>query len=1165
MDTSHLEKFARSARRQLIDQVSARLDWVLNTDSVELRERKAAVNALKKQIEASSRGEVTERIAYIWFNRFCALRFMDANNYTEEGVVSPEPGFTQPEMLRNAKGGHIEDRLVPFIDSKRVLGLLNGQVPSSDPQGEAYRMLLVAVCNYYNSIMPFMFEQIDDYTELLIPEDLLSGDSILHAVRETLTADRCGDVEVIGWLYQFYISERKEQVYRKLKKQKKVQPEEIPAVTQLFTPHWIVRYLTENSLGRLWMLNRPDSALKKRMDYYIEHQEKQDDFLRINTPEEIKVCDPACGSGHMLVYAFDLLYAVYEGEGYQASEIPSLILQNNLFGIEIDQRAAALAAFALVMKAREKDRRFFSDPTQPNICVLENISFEHGELEKYMDRIGRDLFTADLETTLNQFQEADNFGSLIRPEVKDLGYIRQTLEEKGMYSDIFLHETHRKVLKALEQADYLGRKYHVVIANPPYMGSKNMNGRLKEFSRKNYKKSKSDLFAMFIERNLELAGENGFVSMITMQSWMFLSSFENLRNKILDSSTIFSMAHLGPNAFDSIGGHVVSTTSFVIENSIKPQYEGSYLRLVDGKNEEEKESELIKKREEPFRASASDFKKIPGSPIAYWASERVREIFVIGDLLSPVAKPCVGLQSGDNNLFRRNWQEISFHKIGFFGFEESLKWFPYNSGGKYRKWYGNHYYVVDWENDGERIKNFKDSSGNIRSRPQNTHFYFRESISWSKVTSGGLAMRYFPEGFIFDVAGCSIFGKNNKIIHLLGFFNGVIKDPLISSLSPTLNYEVGQIAKTPIIALDRITLNDIDKIVRENIKIAKSDWDAYERSWDFETLPLLSPEFRHPTLKETYSELREHWQGMTDRMKELEEENNRIFIDAYGLEEELTPDVPLKEITLTCNPHYRYKGDRSEEELEALLLSDTMKELISYAVGCMFGRYSLDKPGLILANQGETIGDYLEKVPEPSFMADDDNVIPVLDRGWFNDDITERFYRFLKVAFGEEKFEENLQFIENSLEPREGKKLTVRKYFLTKFYKDHVRRYKKRPIYWLFSSPKKSFQALIYMHRYRPDTVSVVLNGYLRDYRAKLRSRKDHLEHVRLSSEDKREKTKALKEIEKIRKIINELEKYEREVLYPLATKNIDIDLDDGVKVNYPEFGKALRKVMGLS
>ncbi|MBC8229663.1 BREX-1 system adenine-specific DNA-methyltransferase PglX [bacterium] len=561
------KKFAQAARRQLREQVAARLERVLKTDSAELREKEKAVKELNKQIAQTSREAVIDRVAYIWFNRFCALRFMDVNRYTQIGTVSPAEGFTQPEILAEAKQGYIDEGLDRFLDRQKVFDLLGGSIPSRDPQQEAYRLLLVAVCNYYNDAMPFLFEKIADYTELLMPDDLLSESSILTAVREALTTNACEDVEVIGWLYQFYISEKKDEVFEGLKKNKKITPENIPAATQLFTPHWIVRYLVENSLGRLWMLNRPDSRLVDRMDYYIQPEQPETDFLRISTPEEIKICDPACGSGHMLVYAFDLLYAIYEEEGYEATEIPRLILENNLYGVEIDERAGELAAFALVMKAREKYRRFFRKPVQPNICVLENITFTDGELNTYMDEIGRDLFTANLETTLHQFEEADNFGSLIRPALTNVTDVLRILEEKDVAGNLFLQNTHERVLQVLRQADYLNPKYHVVIANPPYMGGKGMNGRLKAFAQDNYPDSKSDLFAMSIERNLDMAMRNGMVAMITMQSWMFLSSFEKFRERILNEDTILSMAHLGPRAFDSIGGEVVSTTAFVIENA----------------------------------------------------------------------------------------------------------------------------------------------------------------------------------------------------------------------------------------------------------------------------------------------------------------------------------------------------------------------------------------------------------------------------------------------------------------------------------------------------------------------------------------------------------------------------------------------------------------------
>jgi hypothetical protein len=623
METSSLKKFAQTARQQLIDQVGARLKLVLQMDSAELREKKAVVKQLQEQIAETSKKAVIERVAYIWFNRFCALRFMDVNRYTRIGTVSPAEGFSQPEILMDAKQGHIDDGLQ--VDSKKILDLLGGQVKAADPQQEAYRLLLVAVCNSYHQLMPFMFERIADYTELLMPEDLLSQNSVLQDVRGALTEESCQDVEVIGWLYQFYISEKKDQVFAGLKNNKKITPENIPAATQLFTPHWIVRYLVENSLGRLWMLNRPDSKLAGQMDYYIRPEKPETDFLKINSPEEIKICDPACGSGHMLTYGFDLLSAIYEEEGYDVKDIPGLILTKNLYGIEIDERAGELAAFALTMKAREKYRRFFRKPVQPNICVLENVRFDEGELKPYMDVVGRDLFTANLQTMLHQFQEADNFGSLIRPEVTDVAHVRQVIDEKGLGSKLFLAQTHPKVLRVLEQAEYLSPQYHVVIANPPYMGGKGMNGRLGVWAKDNYPDSKSDLFAMFIERNLDLALPAGAVAMITMQSWMFLSSFEKLRSRLLGKNTILSMAHLGARAFDSIGGEVVSTTAFVLENANQPEYKGSFLRLVVGSSEASKNASIREAVKNPgcgwfFRASATDFKKIPGSPIAYWVS-----------------------------------------------------------------------------------------------------------------------------------------------------------------------------------------------------------------------------------------------------------------------------------------------------------------------------------------------------------------------------------------------------------------------------------------------------------------------------------------------------------------------------------------------------------------
>jgi hypothetical protein len=623
MNTSELKKFAQTARRQLIEQVGARLDLVLQTDSAELREKEKAVKQLRDEIDKSSKEAVVERVAYLWFNRFCALRFMDVNRYTRVGTVSPAEGYSQPEILQDAKQGHIDDELQ--VDRKKVFDLLDGQAVSADPQQEAYRLLLVAACNSYHKLMPFMFQRISDFSELLMPDDLLSDNSILQLVRAALNEETCRDVEVIGWLYQFYISEKKDKVFAGLKKNKKITPENIPAATQLFTPHWIVRYLVENSLGRLWMLNHPDSRLIDRMEYYIDPAEQKttdahgctqiterekirvhpcSSVVQISSPEEIKICDPACGSGHMLTYAFDLLYAIYEEEGYDSSKIPQLILSNNLYGIEIDERAGELAAFALMMKAREYDRRFFRRKVMPNICVLENIELSSpsgqskSSLRSAYLSVVSDQLKEKLLHDLHLFREANNFGSLLRPQLSaaEIAEIQELLTEHWQLNtenSLFDAPVREKIRQALLQAEYLTNRYHVVIANPPYMGGKGMNGSLKTFAQKNYKKSKSDLFAMFIERNLDLAQKQGMVAMITMQSWMFLSSFEKLRNKILDEATIISMAHLGARAFDSIGGEVVSTTAFVLENAHHPEYKGAYIRLVDGISEQEKADMLL--------------------------------------------------------------------------------------------------------------------------------------------------------------------------------------------------------------------------------------------------------------------------------------------------------------------------------------------------------------------------------------------------------------------------------------------------------------------------------------------------------------------------------------------------------------------------------------------
>ncbi len=1155
MKTLKLKKFAQHARRQLIEQVAARLDLVLQTDSAELRGQKKAVNQLKDEVARLSHQAVVERVAYTWFNRFCALRFMDVNRYTAIGVVSPEGDFTQPEILQEAKQGHIDEELQ--VDSKRVFDLLAGRIPSSDPQQEAYRLLLVAECNRLNHIMPFMFQRISDYTELLIMDDLLSEKSVLTTVREALTEENCQDVEVIGWLYQFYISEKKDQVFDGLKKNKKITPENIPAATQLFTPHWIVRYLVENSLGRLWMLNNPDSNLVQYMDYYIKPEEPETDFLQIRSPEELKICDPACGSGHMLTYAFDLLYLIYEENGYGAKEIPGLILTNNLYGIEIDKRAGELAAFALTMKARAKYRRYFRKTVQPNICVLQNVSFQDDDLRPYIEVVGRDLFTNNLQTLLHQFEEADNFGSLIRPAVEDVGHVRRVIEEKQLGEQVAFAQVHPKVIRVLEQAEYLSSRYHVVVANPPYMGKKNMNGRLQDLIGAQYKFSCSDFFAAFIENSFRLRKSRGFTAMLTMDSWMFGDEYTEFRKQVLSQNDIRTLAHLGPHAFEEIKGEVVQVTAFVFGEFTLERSLGVYFDLTMYQTPERKR-EALESRKCSYVVSSNLYPELPRNVYGYFVSSHTRKAFKSGIPLKNISEAFTGLQTGNNERFIRRWSEISFNKICFKRDDingekyKAAKWFPYVKGSNYRKWYGNHEFILDWQFDGAEIKAHRSST------VRNQQYYFCNGLAYNNI-SNKLSVRWVDKGQIFDQKNSMFFSaleKDNKFT--MCFLHSKVVIPLLRVVAPK-DFGPGSMKLLPIIPNYK-EYYVITELADSAVELAKQDWNASESSWDFRGLSLLNTKYRQTGLKNTYQSLRNHWREMTLEMQRLEQENNNIFTKAYGLQCGLESEALLNDITLTCNPHYRYGAGKTEKEYETFLKADTMREFLSYAVGCMFGRYSLDKPGLILANQGETLADYLAQVPNPSFKPDDDNVIPILDSDWFMDDIVSHFKTFLKVTFGEEHYEENLQFIEEAI----GR--DIRNFFLKEFYADHLKRYKKRPIYWLFSSPKGSFNALIYMHRYRPDTVSVILNDYLREFRSKLMNQLGIQEDLSISaSASKSEKTRALRQIEKLKKTIEELTDYEKDILYPLATEQIEIDLDDGVKVNYKKFGKALKKVAGLS
>ncbi|GGO38095.1 hypothetical protein GCM10010991_34850 [Gemmobacter aquaticus] len=1162
MDTNALKKFAQAARNLLIDQVTAKLAVVIDPASSARRENPAAMKKLDAAIAQTGKAQVIEQVAYTWFNRFTALRFMDVNGYTNPRVVSPEGDATRPEILAEAMAGNL-----PEGAPATIAALLDGRSPSRDPQGEAYRLLLVHACNAWHKPMPFLFEKVGDYTELLMPEDLLSPTSILARLRDAMPEDDCKDVEIIGWLYQFYISEKKDQVFAGLKKNQKITAENIPAATQLFTPHWIVRYLVENSLGRLWLLNRPGSRLAERMDYYIAPEEPETDFLKIGKPEEIKVCDPACGSGHMLTYAFDLLYAIYEEEGYEADRIPALILQHNLTGVEIDDRAGALAAFALAMKAAARlgRRRFLRMEAKPDICVLQNVTFTPAEMQDVAAVVGRDLFSSALRETLGQFGQAKNFGSLIVPKLRDPAETLRVGEARDFGGDLLLKEVQERVVAVLRMAEALSPKYHVVVANPPYAGARGVNDSLAGFLKANYEPAKHDIFSAFIVRIKEMITHTGSAGIMCPNVWMYISSYEELRRILLRDGSLHCLVELPLSGFK---GATVQICAFAFDRK-KPTRESKFIRLVDFSGGD---SEMAKFTANAvggvadhysFSIKQESFSAVPTAIFAYWLSPHSLSLFGSSEELRKIAEPRQGLATSDNGRFLRAWHEVESEKIflGATGQDEATesrrKWFPYNKGGAFRRWYGNNEFLINWEDSGREVMAYAaDLYGSPTRTIKNIQYYFRSGITWTYINSTYLGMRHSPSGFIFDVAGSSVFPPTNLHWPLLGYLCSSVAKKFIDVINPTLNIQAGSVGRLPIV-MEGLSAVD-PSAPKSAVAASKRDWDAYETSWDFTTLPLLSPDHRAGTLEATYAHLRAHWQGMTREMQRLEEENNRIFIDAYGLQDELTPEVPIEEITLTCNPAYRYGVKGTAEEREKRLLADTMAEFLSYAVGCMFGRYSLDAPGLILANQGEGLADYLSRVPEPSFLPDEDNVIPVLDADWFADDIVDRFRKFLRVTFGEAHFRENLAFIEAQIGD-------IRKYFTKGFYDDHVKRYKKRPIYWMFSSPKGTFQALIYMHRYRPDTVSVLLNDYLREFIRKLEAERARLEKL---SDDpaatQTQRTKALKDVGVIAKQLAELEEWEREVIFPLAQAKIEIDLDDGVKRNYPLFGAALKPIKGL-
>lgn len=1200
MNTTGLEKFAQASRIWLVDAVASRMEAVLAQGSRERTDSKRLVESLEKEIadeavkdSTKARDHVAERYAYRWFNRIIAFRYMDVHGFTDVHVVSPQIASNVeglPEVLDRALAGDLAFEPLLGGGAEQLKDSIEQVLRSGaiDAQDTAYGLLLQSQCQRWNSVMNFMFDGADDVDRLLLPSGLLSADSPVRMAMRVMTPEVCGvgsdggSVEVIGWLYQYYISERKNQVMDGFKHGLKAGKDEIPAATQLFTPEWIVEYLVQNTLGREWAEAHPDTRLTDKWAYYV-HSPNDDDAMNasdessaIDTaldPANLTVCDPACGSGHMLTYAFDVLMDIYLEAGYLSREAAHRILENNLFGLEIDSRAANLASFALTMKARAYDRKFFQAPVEPHIMAVETVDFGPSDITELNEMYGVALD----ESEWNVFAHADVYGSLIKPSKRLVELAKretdaESVAGKGQMS-LFTQNAVGRAQVVFKQARMLSRQYSAVVANPPYMGSKNMSAPLKQYLEKNYKDGKADLFAAFIMRCSGMTASDGRTGMITMQSWMFLKSFLDLRKKIIATSVIESMAHLGAGAFDSIGGEVVSTTAFVLKQSIPDDdSKGVYLRLLDVTGEAAMSSAFISALDSDsgnrYLSKQSDFKDIPGSPIVYWLSDNMRRVFQNNKKLNSVASPRQGLATGDNNRFLRYWFETSNNRINSCAVsrEEATnskkKWFPLQKGGDFRRWYGNHEYLVNWENDGCSIRNFVDLRGRQKSRPQNMDYFFKEGITWSAVTTSDISVRYSPSGFISNAKGPAIYGSSDCLKYLLGTINSSVVQTLLNVLAPTLDYSQGPMGNLPLPKDANNAYSAISDVTEQLISTSKADWDSYETSWDFERSPLL--EFASTgSLEQAVASLISKWKALSEEQRQREIHNNELVADAYGVRDGVECDVPIERVSLKRNPAFAYPG-KTPKERDAAVEQDTVKEFISYAVGCMFGRYSLDRPGLILASQGQTIDDYNVAVPDRTFEPDEDGVIPVLPDDYFADDIVTYFSAFLGASFGEKTVDQNVKYVETTLG------CTLREYFTTKFYEDHLKMYSNRPIYWMWSSRtdnKGTFKALTYLHRYVPYTASKVLD-YLRDYRNTLISRISMLTGVGMDSAE-RQRTSGLrpserKQLETLKSAVQECETYEDDVLYPLATRSLAIDLDDGVLVNYLRLGPALRKIASL-
>ena len=1078
---------------------------------------------------------VIEEFAYTWFNRFVALRFMEVHDFLPHGfrVLSNRSGGVEPEILKNLN--LVKDEL--HLDMA-VCADLKEQGKTE----ELYRYVLLRQCNALADILPMLFAKDGDYLELLLPKSLLIGETVITKLVEIPEDNFLNDVEIIGWMYQFYISAKKKEVNDS---KKTITKDTLPAVTQLFTPDWIVRYMAENSVGRIWMESYPQSSLRGDMKYYVDDPEQTEEVQRklesikyknVN-PEEIRVVEPCCGSGHILVYVFDLLYKMYEEKGYSKRDIPSLILKNNIVGMDVDKRASQLSAFSLVMKARSVNPRFFNASyyTEPQVYELQDSHYLES-LGYHQKMKEMNVFTDEeiksVEALAETFRNGKTIGSLIK--VKPLNYaaIESTIQklEHGVVSTIFNIEFVTNgtayLKKLFAQAKALSSKYDVMITNPPYIGVSSMEAPVKDYALKYYPNSKTDMFAMFMETGF--VKPNGFTAMINMHSWMFLSSYEKLRETLLLSRTIFSMAHLGPRGFDSISGEIVQTTTFVLRECYIDSYLSTYCRLVSPLSEAEKEALFLSKTHR-FLAEKSKLDMITGSPLAYWASDKARTAYKNKNL-DMVAQPRHGLATSDNDRFLKLWHEVDINLASLHNrCDMSKKWFPMSKGGSYRKWYGNLEWVINYKNNGKEIKDYAISIYKCSSRTiQNTQFYFKEGLTWSALASGGFSVRYQEKGALFGSGGYCAFTESKIRNYILALLNSKATGAFIQFVSPTLNYEVGHIKTIPAV-IDSSRHEFVDTIVNQNILVSRTDWDAFETSWDFGKHPLIQ---KKSFIADAFSSWETECQTRFNTLKANEEELNRIFIDIYGLQDELTPEVEDKDVTVRL-------ADKERD----------IKSLISYLVGIIMGRYSLDMDGLAYAG-----GDW-DASKYRTYQPDDDGIIPIYSKVGMEDGLTARIIELLKLIYGEDTYRQNIDFIAEALGKgnNESSEETLNRYLNDGFYANHLKIYQKRPIYWMLSSGKNSgFKCLIYMHRYTEDTLARINGKYFLPESTRLKNDMEDL-LARLGSAEGRDRVRLEKERQKLSAAYNEAIEY-GQVLDHMANKYISIDLDDGVKTNYAKF-----------